>query len=116
ESRSRLIPTTNEELPAPRKPDGLFLLRAPCPQKIKLASKKNPHRLQGRSGATSYLQVSARVHPLSAFIDCRCLNERPRYEDRRHLPRYRHHRVGICIVVLELVPNQNAGKFAGRGP
>jgi len=103
-------------LPAPRKPGGLFLLRAPCPQKIKPASKKNPYRLQGRSGATSYLQGSTRVRPLSAFIDCRCLNERPRYEDRSHLPRYRHHRVGICVVVLELAPNQNAGKLADRDP
>jgi len=50
-------------LPAPRKPGGLFLLRAPCPQKIKPASKKNPYRLQGRSGATSYLQGSTRVRP-----------------------------------------------------
>jgi hypothetical protein len=101
---------------APRMPGGLFLLRAPCPQKIKPASKKNPYRLQGRSRATSYLQGSTRARPLSAFIDCRCLNERPRYENRSYLPRYRHHRVGICIVVLELAPNQTAGKFADRGP
>jgi hypothetical protein len=108
---------TNEEIARPAKAGRAFLLPAPCPQKIKPASKKNPYRLQGLSGARSYLQGSTRVRPLSAFIVCRgawCLNERPRHEDRRHLPRYRHHSVGICVVVLEMAPNQDAGKFVGR--
>ena len=45
-----------------------------------------------------------------------CLNERPCHKDRRHLPRYRHHRVGICIFVLEMACNQGTGKFAIRDP
>jgi len=101
---------TTRRLPAPRKPDGFFCLPGPGPQKIQPASKKNPYRLQGRSGATSYLHGFG-IH----FCRCAwCFNERPSYEDRRRLPRYRHHRVGICIVVLEMAPNQGAGRFAGR--
>src|SRR5262245_13002928 len=64
-------------------------------------SAKNQARLKEKSISSSRSlrsnELSARlraVRPLSAFF--RCLNERPRYEDRHHLPRYRHHRVGIC--------------------
>jgi len=46
-----------------------FSLAGPCPQKIKPASKKNPYRLQGRCGATSYLQGSARYARCRHFFD-----------------------------------------------
>src|SRR5262245_17401991 len=87
-------------------------------------SAKNQVGLKEKSISSSRSQrgdeLSARrgtVTPLSAFNVCRgarYLNERPRYEDCRQVPRYRHHRVGIYIVVLEMAPNQGAGKSAGR--
>src|SRR5262252_4656047 len=68
-------------------------------------SAKNQARLKeksissSRSQRSNELSARLRVCPLSAFIVCRgawCFNERPGYEDRHHLPRYRHHCVGIC--------------------
>ena len=94
--------------PPGESPAGFFFASGPRLQKIKPASTKNPDGLQGRGRATGYLQGSPRGY--------RCLNERPCHKDRRHLPRYRHHRVGICIFVLEMACNQGTGKFAIRDP
>ena len=59
---------TTRRLPAPRKPDGFFCLPGPGPQKIQPASKKNPYRLQGRSGATGYLHGVAFIFAVAPGV------------------------------------------------
>ncbi|MGA7527992.1 MAG: hypothetical protein WBW11_12295, partial [Pseudolabrys sp.] len=74
---------------------------------------KEKSRPSSRSQQANTLSAEPRSNSVRA---CWCLHERHRYKDRRLLPRYRHHRIGVCVVVLEMARNQSAGKPVGHAP
>ena len=74
---------------------------------------KEKSRPSSRSQQANTLSAEPRSNSVRA---CWCLHERHRYKDRRLLPRYRHHRIGVCVVVLEMARNQCAGKPVGHAP